>query len=268
MFEEMNITEKLHAIDQLCRRNGGIPGVPLWIPAGAKIVRSVRGHGKNTLSELTYKPAECCKNYMRATLPNETAFYGCIGDDPHPTDAYSKARVMSLAECSSSFRIAMKPTEDEKYTTSVWRANRQIQAICFITADTFPSTHGETIDKIREVYEKNVNDHKYSQKQIELLAEINKEFTKIVESGHELEYMITANLCHSCLYAPDTDGIQNEAVVYASVQTSGELGLNVAIRPDVADEFLILDHVIEQTYDTQCNLRFVPKELSSIDMYS
>ena len=294
MFEGMNISEKLNAINDLCKSCGGLPGIPFWIPLETKIVRSVKGHGKTKLSELTYKPIKYCNEYARATRPNETAFYGCIGECQESNDdlsacasdsretsfckckeysskttkAYTNARVMSIVECSPSYRNSEKPIDDEKYTTSIWIANRPIQAICFITSETFPKAHGATIDGIRAIYEQNIETHKYSQKQIELLAEINKEFTKVVKSGQEDEYMITANLCHSCLYAPDADGIQNEAVIYASVQAAGELGLNVAIRPDVADNCLILDHVIEHTYDTQCHLGFIHKELSSIDMNS
>ena len=59
----------------------------------------------------------------------------------------------------------------------------------------------------------------------------------------DYEYIITATIAEMLMYASRCDG-----VMYPSVQAEGDYGMNVALRPDVADTKLRLADVREMKY--------------------
>lgn len=76
-----------------------IPAVVITLPEGSKIITRTRmGRGFVTSAELSYCPASKCHNIQRATLPYETAFYGCLADEENHLE---NGRILGISECSS-----------------------------------------------------------------------------------------------------------------------------------------------------------------------
>lgn len=90
-----------------------------------------------------------------------------------------------------------------------------------------------------------------------------EQFAKPVESSNDYEYIISATIAKMLMYASRLDG-----VMYPSVPSLGQYGMNVALRPDVSDDKLMLTDVNELEYiqkDGEGSFtflrRFIPTEM-------
>ena len=209
------------------------------------IIRARPGHGHHSVEALTYKPASICNSYQRATLPNETAFYGCLGEKlPLDADGFQsvkRAITLSAMETSQLIRNEGNIHTCEKISFSQWNVNHPIHAISFITDETFPYKHSRDLEYFREQYLLRAS--YLTQKQRDLICHINREFTKQVCKDEEYEF--TARLCHYLLHEFTIKGEMIGAILYPSVQTSGELGINIALSEEATNRFLEYEHLFE-----------------------
>lgn len=223
----------------------GVPGVAVTLNRGNVLHRTRMGRGYKSVKELTYRSADANTQMMRATLPGETAFYCCLSDDPY---RFEMVRMVCLSECSALARAGKASYGREQLTTSQWLLKDNIRVLSFVTDETFPdSKDNKMLNMFREQYASTKS--RLTSKQIDLIRLINQEFTKVVPNGENEEYLLTAYLVHEALYTlVDITGNHFDAVVYPSVQTEGRWGLDMALRPDVADRNLQLVKFGIQTF--------------------
>ena len=244
--KQCGVTESICAdIRDLLYSTGGVPGIAVTLNKGNVLHRTRMGRGYKSAKELTYRSANANTKMMRATLPGETAFYCCISDD---AQLFDKVRMICLAECSSLARAGKDSYGREQLTTSLWLLKDNIRVLSFITDETFlDNKDNKMLNMFREQYASTKS--RLTSEQFSLIRLINEEFTKVVSEGNNEEYLLTANLVHDALYTLiDVTRKPFDAVVYPSVQTEGRWGLDMALRPDVADKKLQLMKVGVQTF--------------------
>jgi len=215
----------------------GIPGVAVTINAGTIVHRMRMGTGYKSVLDLTYRKATSNSKMQRATLPGETAFYGCVVDK---LGNMHMARLICLSECSGLAKAGKESAGREKATCSQWQLKSSIRVLSFVTDKTFiEQKDNALLNMLRKQYK----DTKYrlTERQVAMTELINEEFTKEVGAGDNMEYLLTACLAHEAFYRlEEITGKPFDAIVYPSVQTKGNWGLDIVIRPDVADEKLTL----------------------------
>ena len=220
-----------------------IPAVVITLPERSKIITRTRmGRGFVTSAELSYCPASRCRNIQRATLPYETAFYGCLADEENHLE---NGRILGISECSSLAQQGIDSIGREYITASQWEITKPLKVISFINDKTFPKTNNRS--KIVELFVKQYkfNDVEDSHFIHEIGDFLTSEFCKKVAKECNYEYLITATIIHDLLYSPEHNF---DAVAYPSVPAEGQLGINIAIKPFAADTKLVLYRVIEQSF--------------------
>ena len=118
--------------------------------------------------------------------------------------------------------------------------NKKFQSRMFISANSFKDVHN---NRFLEFFKQDFIDTYYNEEALLVSDYIVEEYSKNVPSGHDNEYKISALL---------TDKLLNkcgfEAVAYPSVKLGGQAGLNIPIRPDVADSKSKLLNIADQCY--------------------
>lgn len=179
------------------------------------------------------------KSPQRATLPGKTAFYGTLCHDEEPT---INMRYIALLEASKLYRQGINATGKEQYTLSRWRTNSELRLAVFVHDTVFTDVHNNRILEMAKMEREKGKTFIDGVFQFEEYGKyVTEEFAKPVSADYE--YIISATIAEKLLYATGVDG-----VMYPSVRAVGEYGMNVAMRPDVADEKLILTDVREMEY--------------------
>lgn len=205
------------------------------VSPGAIITRVRKGWGYHSRFEVSYPPVELCKQCQRATLPNNTMFYGTISDSK---DSIIDNRAIAISECSKLARQGKETYGEEEFTVSDWLLNKEIQLATIVDDFAFCEV-------------KNNNMLKYAQdkfKEFKLLPDFDEyarfvaeEFSKPVE--HNYEYLISASIADAYVNKTGLDGI-----MYPSVRIGGQLGMNIALKSQVSDNSLRILNVSEVTY--------------------
>lgn len=201
------------------------------------ICRCRPGKGYTKWQEMTYKPIEYCKTAQRATLPNETAFYGIISDDIHMLE---NARAIGISECSKLANQGIDSSGIEYITVSQWEVKAPIQVACIMGLHLFDGVSNKLLTALKYDFRKAFKDNHYA----ELMSDfVSSEMSKLVPSGCDYQYYISASICHRLLYECGYEG-----VVYPSVKLGGQAGMNIAIRPDVVSKKIKIGHIATQCY--------------------
>lgn len=244
-FENIDYYDKTYTdVSQFLRKIGEIPATKVVLNSNLIFSRFRMGRGYDSISSLTYRNPIACTSMQRATLPNETAFYCCVSEDDRHLE---NTRYIGLFECSKLAR-AFNTRGREYITESRWINDEPLQALSFVTDETFPNIKDNVLmNNLRKQYiqnKKNLTDN-----QIRLSRLINHEFTKVVADGDNQAYLISASIAHDIFYEITSPiGIGWDAIIYPSVQTHGRAGLNVIIRPDVVDRCLRMNHILELSH--------------------
>jgi len=214
--------------------NSPIAIVP-YIIKGAYILRARKGKGFKYQHEMTYCPAQYCTGYQRASLPGDTMFYGVISDDQKHQE---NARALCACECSTLCKEGKESIGREFFTLSYWKIKEPLKVFSLITDKTFPNVQdNKLLNMMRDMF---LSVHKSSsEEEINLAHLISDDFSKPV--FNDKEYMISATLTTEIIADMGFDG-----VVYPSVRLSGQAGLNIALKPSVADAKLDFIQVAEQ----------------------
>lgn len=227
-------------VRELFRVIGNVPAVETTLDINNIIIRTRIGRGYYTQRDLACAPISKCSYLQRATLPNETAFYGCISDSNKKLEY---GRIIGLYECSNLARSETECIGRQYVTASQWKILQPLKCISFINDKTFPRTNdlSKQIRFIIEAYKK----ANLTTVQKELGNFLTTEFCKQVRPNHNHEYLITATIIHDMLYANEYN---YDAVLYPSVPVEGRFGINVVIKPDIVKNKLSLYRVINQSY--------------------
>lgn len=206
--------------------------------AGSYVTRARRGKGYRDKQDMSYKPSSLCKTYQRATLPNQTVFYGIISDDERHLE---NARAIGVSECSVLADNGYNSIGREYISVSQWVITENIVVACIVSANSFKDVHNNRLlENLRQNF---INKHNDDEEALFVSDFIVEEYSKKVVSGHDNEYKISAIFADMLLYEAGF-----EAVAYPSVKLGGQAGLNIAIRPDVADSKLTLLNIADQCF--------------------
>lgn len=202
------------------------------------ICRCRPGKGYTKWQEMTFKPIQYCKTAQRATLPNETAFYGIISDDMHMLE---NARAIGISECSNLADQGVESFGIEYITVSQWEVKAPLKVACIMGLHLFDGvSNNKLLIALKNDFRKSFKDNLYA----ELMSDfVSSEMSKHVPSGCDYQYYISASICHMLFYKCGYEG-----VVYPSVKLGGQAGMNIAIRPDVVPKKLRIGNIAYQCY--------------------
>ena len=188
---------------------------------------------------ISYKPAHLNKYPQRATLPNQTAFYGTLCGVKEPL---FNNRKLALSEASKLFRRGEEAEGVETYTISRWRTKGTLMVAVFVHEDVFTNADDNEILKSAKAFKMANKTFLDGSMQFDLYEKyVTEQFAKPVINDYD--YIITATIADRLMYASELDG-----VLYPSVQCDGRFGMNVALKPAAVDAKLFLEQVHELSY--------------------
>lgn len=180
----------------------------------------------NTVSRISFKPAEYNTNYLRASTPKNTMFYGSVvPDDLLGDEEIRIARIVGASEVSSLMRNSDVREGWSRMTFGKWRVVEKVSLFTIID----PSVEYEQayLNKLKEKYWEMLNKMPEDVKDftLRILKFLSSEFSKYVSVGNNHEYLISSKFTEIFINTSKYDG-----VIYPSVQSKG-YGLCVAIHP-------------------------------------
>lgn len=205
--------------------------------------------------DVSYRPAEQNVKPQRATLPLKTAFYGTLC---HEEESLGNMRYIALLEASQLYKIGITTNGTEYYTLSRWITNQPLKLAVCVHESVFNGNNNKLLVMSKHEWLKGKSFLDNPLQFDEYSSFVTQQFAKPVT--YDYEYIISATIAEKLMYASNVDG-----VMYPSVQAAGEYGMNVAIRPDVADEKLVLTDIHEMKYEQEAgigNLRFSKKGMA------
>jgi len=205
--------------------------IPIVYLRDRKILRSRTNENEEffaSAKDLTYPPV-CNAKLNRLSADGEPMFYGSLFSRSFAANN-CYPRVVNILETCDSFRH-MDEDGSIMVTVGNWAANRDLKLLAFPLA-SYSRSFAESED-IRDQYNKIKG--KYSKE--------SRDFAKYIgyllsQERRSCLYEITSAVAHYVLY-DDTRTNSLDGILYPSVQTAGE-GLNVCLKPEVADEALDL----------------------------
>lgn len=163
-----------------------IPYITVPINKNVYILRARRGKGFTKRKEITYRPANECKDYQRASLPFETVFYGVISDDQNKQE---NARALTAVECSHFSRTDLNQSGKETMCVSYWEIIKPLHIASLITPSTFVDIKDNKIlTQLRNIYARKYN-ITYNPVITDIAEFISSEFSKANISGNSSEYL-------------------------------------------------------------------------------
>ena len=243
----MDVLEKLKRIDyknctpedvRMILTNVAVPCVPFYIKKGIYILRGRRGAGFTKRSQMTYCPADKCISMQRASLPQETMFYGVVSDNQSHQE---NARAIITSECSKLCRDGTNSIGRESFSIAHWEVVKPLHIVSLICDDTFEGVKDNTLlNQLREAFILFHGEKISTNINKDISKFISSEFAKTVKD--ESEYLISATIATDIIKEMNYDGI-----VYPSVQLGGKAGLNIALTPKAVNRKLRFRRTIEQT---------------------
>lgn len=213
----------------------------LTITTGAIIERIRPDVNVYERKDVSYRPADKNVKPQRATLPKKTAFYGTIC---HESDPLYNNRYMALLEASELLKAGKDAEGTEQYTLSRWFTNDPIRLAVFVHDTVYPDVYNNVLlDMAKREFERSRKSFVDAIQFDDYEKYVTEQFAKPVVPPHDYEYIISATIADLLMHANQLDG-----VMYPSVPSLGEFGMNVALRKDVADDKMVLQEVNELEY--------------------
>jgi len=178
------------------------------------------------ISRISYKPAKFNSNYLRASTPKNTMFYGAvISEEDFEKEEMKYPRIVGASEISSLMRNSDVIEGWSNLTFGNWEVIEEI-SLATIIDPTIGYEH-PYLNSLRNKYVDFLNEMPLDVKEntIKCLKFLSAEFSKYVSSGNNHEYLISAKFTEIFTKTSAYDGI-----IYPSVQSKG-YGLCVAIHP-------------------------------------
>lgn len=188
----------------------------------------------NTVSRISYKPAEFNKSYLRASTPKNTMFYGSVISDDLEGEEKKYARIVGASEVSSLIRNSDVIEGWSRITFGKWQVVENISLATII--DPMEKYEQPYLSELATKYLAFLEEVEPSVKEntLKCLAFLSKEFSKYVSSGSNHEYLISSKFTEIFTNTSNYDGI-----IYPSVQSKG-YGLCVAIHPRAMNKLKLI----------------------------
>lgn len=180
----------------------------------------------NSVSRISFKPAEYNSNYLRASTPKNTMFYGSVlSEKDYDPEKLKYNRIIGSSEISSLIRNSDVIEGWSRITFGKWSVTEKISLVTIIDP-TIEYKH-PYLNKLRDDYLEFLQQmpKDVQENTIKCLKFLSSEFSKYVSSGNNHEYLISSKFTELL-----TNNSANDGVVYPSVQSHG-YGLCVAIHP-------------------------------------
>lgn len=224
-------TDVLYSVFNSINGNS-LPIIRFNIKKGAFVIRqrlNLTGSVFSSISELSYPPISCCKDYGRANIPFHPVFYcSFFPDDPNaPIPRY-----ITLLE-TSSFAADVNTIGIERSTCSKWDIVEQLNLIALPFSDNYKDTITD-IEEIKEGWKKVKAQDEINKDALELVEYMSNEISKKTEDNKE--YFKIANFVHYLLHVNSTTK-DADGIVYPSVAAAGK-GFNMALKTEAVDNKL------------------------------
>lgn len=180
----------------------------------------------NTVSRISYKPAKFNSNYLRASTPKNTMFYGAvISEEDFDKKEMKYPRIVGASEISSLMRNSDVIEGWSRLTFGNWEVTEDISLVTIIDP-TIEYEH-PYLNSLKNKYVCFLSEipEDIRENTVKCLKFLSAEFSKYVSGGNNHEYLISAKFTEIFTKTSAYDGI-----VYPSVQSKG-YGLCVAIHP-------------------------------------
>lgn len=179
----------------------------------------------NTISRISFKPEQFNHNYLRASTPNNTMFYGSVISETDNEDEIKNSRIVGATEVSTLMRNSEIIEGWSRITFGKWKVKEQISLATII--DPTKDYDKPYLNELKNKYNNFLNEVPLEVKEntIKWLKYFAQEFEKKVSNGNNHDYLISAKFTEIFVNTSKYDG-----VIYPSVQSQG-YGLCVAIHP-------------------------------------
>lgn len=228
-------TYPLNEIKNLINGFNCLKVVRLRLSPNTLITRIRRGRGYSRREELSYPPVTVCQKCQRASLPMQTMFYGTLSDS---VSATVDNRAIALSECSSLTRQGIASKGIESFTVSNWSVVKPITVAAIVDDIVFENIKG---NKLLELAKDKFKEFNTSDEYNSYARFVANEFSKPVV--YDYDYLISAAISDAYVHQVNFDGI-----VYPSVRIGGQAGMDIALKPNVVDESLMLMRAAEMTF--------------------
>ncbi|HHT9079534.1 TPA: hypothetical protein ACT5CJ_002319 [Flavobacterium psychrophilum] len=179
----------------------------------------------NSVSRISFKPEKYNRNYLRASTPNNTMFYGSVISETDNDDEIKNSRIVGATEVSTLMRNSEVIEGWSRITFGKWKVKEQISLATII--DPTKDYDKPYLNELKNKYNKYLNEvpNEVKENTIKWLQYFAQEFEKSVSNGNNHDYLISAKFTEIFVNTSKYDG-----VIYPSVQSKG-YGLCVAIHP-------------------------------------
>lgn len=207
---------------------------------GKAMTRARPGNGFKQKSDLSYKPQQFNDTCQRASTPNKTMFYGTIIEEG---ESFEKSRIIASCECSSLLRGGIDKVGIEKITFGRWQIIKDINLVTILHKDIFSNpSNNPLLKELQKSHSEFIESKPDISEHIDKIARFFAEEFSKESIVNDYDYFISAIFSEFVVSELEYDGI-----MYPSVRTSGQLGFNVAIKPEIVDNNMRLDVVGEST---------------------
>ncbi len=253
-IKKLHLTEyPIAQLDSLLTKTDKLCIMLTDLHKGKRIERAVNNSKEEpkfrNISRISFKPAEFNHNYLRASTPKNTMFYGtAFSEDDKITENKMKyERIIGSAEVSTLMRSSEILEGWSGITFGSWILEDTISLATII--DPTKEYDHPYLNKLKKRYTEFLEEVPKDIKEntLKWLKFLTTEFSKKVANGNNHDYLISAKYTEIFVNTGKYDG-----VIYPSVQASG-YGLCVAIHPKAVSRMRL-------NYVLQCKLTKTQRE--------
>jgi hypothetical protein len=207
---------------------------------GKTIVRARSGSNFRERSELSFLPQAKNTKCQRASTPNKTMFYASLVSEQQ---SFAESRILAANETSTLLRKGIESNGIEKITYGRWSVIDNIDLVVILDEDVYKTVNNNPLlSELKKAYNTFIQTTPELEEKTRLIANFfAKEFSK-EQIGNDYDYFLSAIFSEFVVTELNYDG-----VMYPSVQAGGQIGFNVAIKPEVVNRRLQLDLIAEST---------------------
>ncbi|MBR6198102.1 MAG: hypothetical protein IKQ72_10935 [Bacteroidaceae bacterium] len=212
-----------------------LPLILFSLEKGAFVIRQrINPEGKelSLVSEMSYPPHTCCKEYGRANIPFHPMFYCCSFNGNFDS---TLPRIVSLLE-TSSFVKNKDTVGVERSTCSKWKVIEKLELLALPFSEKY-SNPNLYIKQIQEEWNDVKQQKNIDSQALELVEYMSDEIAKEITENEK--YFKIANFVYFLLYMNNMT-CKYDGVVYPSVAAEGD-GLNIVLKPECVDKKLKFD---------------------------
>lgn len=229
-FNELKLSDyPIAEIDNLMTKLEPIAILLTEFSEGKEIERAVNNTKEepefSEVSRISFKPEIFNHNYLRASTPNNTMFYGTVLSKVENGTEPQYDKIVSSTEVSSLMRGNEIMEGWSRITYGKWVVKEKLSLATVI--DPCKNYDKEYLNIIKLEYVKYLDtlDVELKNNTLKWLKYFTTEFEKKVSNGNNHDYLISSKFTEKFVNTSIYDG-----VIYPSVQ-SGSYGLCVAINP-------------------------------------